>query len=320
MKPYQIISNRSFEDWPSFQLVYQWEDIFSRELNIPIKNLSKIYSSSKIIRLLYPIADILFSKPTLQFQISALSFNTVFNSRNVIPYVIDFWIPKEMICHFDRAYSRCPIVLISSKEVFDFLKENGSRTNIAHLPLSIPDESIPKSLEFEKKYDVAILGRTSPVLKGFFERYCISHPDTTYIYREINGGVFSFYNSKGELLIASRSQDVYLDFLRKSKCVFYSTPGIDGDRTDTNGFSPVTPRFFESLSCGCNIVMRYKLNSDVKYYGLPEHWENASDYQTFERLLEAALSQPIDKDLYQEYMINNSTTRRVTSFKEYFNL
>lgn len=319
MKPYQIISNRSFEDWPSFQLVYQWEDIFSRELNIPIKNLPKIYNYSKITRLLYPFADIIFRKPTLQFQISALSFKTVFNSRNIIPYIIDFWIPKERICYFDRAYSRCPIVFISSKEVFDFLKENGSRINIAHLPLSIPDETIPKSLGFEKKYDVAMLGRTNPVLKGFFDRYCISHPETTYVYREIHDGLFSFYNSKRELLIVSRSQDVYLDFLRKSKCVFYSTPGIDGDRTDTNGFSPVTPRFLESLSCGCNIVMRYKLNSDIEYYGFPNYWKNALDYDIFERLVDEALSKPVDESWSLNYLQNNRTSQRVSLFMTYLN-
>ena len=304
MELFQILSKRDINKDHYMQIVYQWENIFAEKLNLKIVCERKpFFNVPKISYAIRHFAQLLFTrKKTLVFVLSAATRTSAYNSKNVVPVIIDFWLSKNQIKDFEKAYSKNPIVLISSKQVYDFLKQNGCKLNIAHFPLSNPDEDVPHSLEFQKNYDVILIGHQNPVINGFFETYKESHPNVSYIYRKTENGKVMIYTSDGKSLGCSIAREMYIDVLRQSKCVFYSTAAIDGVRNYANGFSQVTPRFFENLSCGCNIVMRYQDNPDTRYYEIPQNWENAKDYETFERLLDDAICNPVNCALYKKYL------------------
>ena len=67
------------------------------------------------------------------------------NIKTVIPCIIDFFLTKDSMPLFIRKYSNTKVVLLSSKECYDFvdgyLKQNKIQGfNIGHLALSISDK------------------------------------------------------------------------------------------------------------------------------------------------------------------------------------
>jgi hypothetical protein len=64
-----------------------------------------------------------------------------------------------------------------------------------------------------------------------------------------------------------------------------SGPGLDDDAERTGGFSPVTPRFFESAACGCKLIGIYPQNEDFLYFRINEICANVSDYKSFRNLV-----------------------------------
>lgn len=316
----QILSLRYTERRPWFQIVYEWEDYFSKNLKVTIvgKFLSFLFND-KLECYTGFLGRLLVRRYTLIFQMVALTKNSIYNNKYIIPYIIDYWIPEKEIQLFERAYSKCPLVVISSKQVYDCLINKGCKLKIVHVPLSIPDSYVPQSICFPKKYDFALIGRTNKVLRQFFDKYVKENPSITYVERKIVNGKYVFCDQYNNILSESDGRDEYISFLRASKCTFYSTPGMDGDRTNTNGFSPVTPRFLEGLSCGCHLLMRYPDNSDVNYYEIDKYFECISDYSQFKGLLEKKLSTPVDEATYLKLLYKHTTSQSAKQLTYYLN-
>ena len=56
------------------------------------------------------------------------------NKKNIIPCMIDFYCrEKSELQLFYKRYNKCPLVLISSKEAYDFLVSIKCPLNIKHL-------------------------------------------------------------------------------------------------------------------------------------------------------------------------------------------
>lgn len=186
------------------------------------------------------------------------------------------------------------MVLISSKEVYDFMKENKINLPIEHWALSISDiYRITPHTHFEKKYDLVMMGRQNPVLQSYYKKYSETHPDFTYVYRVIeknNDGSrdFFYYTSNGKNLGAVNTREQFIALMRQSRCGLYGTPGIDEDekKGSTNGFHQVTPRFLEYIASGCHILARYKRNSDTDFYGLDEFCPSIESYEQFENRMD----------------------------------
>lgn len=309
MKIEQIFSLRKVEKSYYYNIVYQWEDITSSTLGIEIvcaKSDKPLHG--KLMAITKHFRSLLFRKKTLVFHMNAYCQENIYNHPNVIPFVIDYWMDDKSIGDFEKAYSNNPVVLISSRQVYDHLKAKGTKINIAYCPLSIPDGNAPKSLSFTKDIDINIVGRINPIFNKWVHQYIESHPNTTFITRKIENGKYRFLDSNGNCVIESAAQETYNMFLQRSKCALYSTPGTDGDRPETNGFSPVTPRFLEFLSSGCHVLTRYTENSDTQYYEFDKYWKSILTYEMFELELDHALSTPIDEKFYQEYLNKHKTS------------
>lgn len=240
------------------------------------------------------------------------------NTKDIIPAIIDFYPKKEHIPIMENKYKRNPLVLISSKEVYDFFVDNNVKLPIAHWALSISDiYKITPDTRFEKKYDLVMMGRQNPMLLSFMEQYAKSHPDFIYVYRKIikkeNGSRdFFYYTSTGENLGAINSRDQYMDLMRHSRTGLYATPGIDDDErgNQTNDFHQVTPRFLEYVASGCHILARYIENSDTEFYELNKFSPCIETYEQFEQQMDFARSDEVDMKAYSDYLQNHYTSKR----------
>lgn len=106
-----------------------------------------------------------------------------------------------------------------------------------------------------------------------------------------------------------------MELMRKSRVMLYSIPGIDGDR-ETNGFHPVTPRFLESIACGCNLLLRYEENSDTDFYELASFGKSIETYDDFEAAFDKALASPADMDVYSRYLRKHYTSVRAEKLRK----
>jgi hypothetical protein len=314
-----IRTQRKYQKWPSFDLVYEWEDMISKLLDIPLKEESYLYMRcNRLLKKLNINTSLLpFNKNySLVFDMRAKTGSDLYNNKYVIPVIIDFYILKEELKKFYAAYSKVPFILVSSAEVIQFLKENHCPLKYYHFPLSISDKyRITANVNFEKKYDLALMGRQNPVLENFLQQYLKNYPQTTYIYRKLEKGRFLYYNNQEEFIGNIKEREQFISLMRQCKIGFYSTPGMDGGEIRTKGFNQVTPRFLELIASGCHVIARYKTNPDTDFYELSKFSPDIDTYEDFEKQMNIAMNKNIDYREYANYLENFYTSERVKTIK-----
>lgn len=247
----------------------------------------------------------------------SLNWRPGLNKDNIIPCIIDYYLPQEKISLFEQAYSKHKCVLITSREVYDFLKERNCKLPIYHLGLSISDKyKIVGDTNFRKEYDLILMGRPNPVLLGYLKQYVQRNPNFVYIYNKLENNQYVYYTSQGELLGTLDRRCDYLAMMKKAKATFYSTPGIDGGEERTNGYNQVTPRFLEQIASGCHIIARYPKNADTDYYELDKICPSINTYVEFEDALTKAIKEPVNMKLYSEYLAKHYTSVRAMQFRD----
>lgn len=291
-------------------VVFEWEDVISEVLGWPLRNH---FTGSRLIGAVcyrMPFIAPMFRPWRLSFSYNLYSKDAFkANYRAIIPCIVDFWLTTEKeFDAFYRSYDKCPLVLISSREVYDALIKRNCPLKIAHLGLSISDKYKLSDVDFEAKdIDAAIVGRTSRVLLDYCKRYAASHPSFTYIYRD--GGFKGVYmDNRGRCVERAKDRATYMNLLKRVKVGMYSTPGIDGDRTVA--YNQVTPRFLEYLVSGCHVLSRYPKNPDTDFYELPSITPHISSYEHFESEMNRALSQSVDVGFYNQYLAKHYTSTR----------
>ncbi|MDR0506253.1 MAG: glycosyltransferase family 1 protein [Dysgonamonadaceae bacterium] len=331
----QVLKIRTYRkkvDARYLDLVWEWEDEFKNLLGISFNYITKIDDYlDKIIKRTGINFSSLFSPNCYEFmwEMKARLKNHVYNRHNLIPNIVDFHVSKDELEDFYRAYSKNPFILISNLEVLPFLQENSFPKKIYHFPLSLADRyRISPTTQFEKKYDLVLVGRQNPVLEEYMKLYSEKNKDFVYVYRVLKGEAssngsqkdmsFDYYTSKGEFLGNINNRNGYMELLRKSKIGFYSTPGIDGGEVRTKGFNYVTPRFLELLACGCHVIARYKDTLDTDFYKLNEFCQSVNTYYDFEKQMDKALKTPVDMKKYSDYLENHYTSKRIELLKNIF--
>ena len=315
----EIFSKRKIEDWPSWHLVYEWEDEILKMIpNARLSFESKYYDYiEKVVRKLkcFNGQFLCNNKLILGFEMNAKIVSDLENRKNYIPAVIDFFEEENDVARFESAHSLNPIVLISSKEVYDWLKGRMRNVKIAHWGLSLSDKyRIVGSEKFEKKYDFVLFGRQNPVLRSYLEQYAKKYPEVIYVY-EKKDEKFNYYTSTGKYVGYYKSRDEYIRLMRMSRMALYSTPGMDGSRKNTNGFNQVTPKFLEYIACGCQLVLRYPDNSDTRYYDLQSFCPSIENYDDFERIVDKYRFSEPDMKFYADYLSRHYTSVRVQELK-----
>ncbi len=313
MKLEGILTQRAWEKRVSFDLVYAWEDIFSREMGIrlvPRNRLEEAFFRRLPGRRSVPTGK----KCLLLMEMEPRAENNVYNRAQVVPYWIDFFLREPSLPSLVRSYSACPAIFVSSREAYEFLRKQGTGLPLFHLALSLPDSILTDELP-EKQYDVALMGRPDAVLGDFFRRFVAEHP-CTYVYRRIENGRFLYYDQTETCLGEVDDHSKFMDLMRRCRVGLYATPGLDEPDGKTHGFSQVTPRFLEYLSAGCHVLMRYRPNPDTDYYCLGSFSPSVDSYDVFEQVLTDFLRRPVDMDRYRRYLSGHITSARVREMQQ----
>jgi len=316
----QILTTRRIYNDACFQIVYEWEDVLSKVLNKPL--VDDAYASNRVFRALHRIFPTLMQigKPkttSLAFEMSPFLEPGNY-SCHVIPCIIDFFLnEKTQLRHFYHAYKHNPTILISSKEAFEFLKQNNCPLNIFHWPLSVPDKWASKeSLASPKKYDVALMGRVNPVLRKFLEQYLAAHPNVSCLTRSKIGDTFVYRSNSDDRTYPAKTREDYMNVVRMARSALYATPGLDNAKTEANGFNQVTPRFLELIASGCHVLARYPKNSDTDFFELNKFSPSIETYKQFEQAMDCARNTPIDTALYSSYIQRHTTSARARQLLE----
>jgi len=105
MKLKAMYTDRYFQDWPSWPLIYEWEDIIAAALNLELADSAKAsvttFYMDKMVRFasrnifgdnrLLILADKFIKKrPGLYFELLPRSSFYFTGSKNTVPIVIDF--------------------------------------------------------------------------------------------------------------------------------------------------------------------------------------------------------------------------------------
>lgn len=329
MKIENILSRRSIPKWVSWQIVYEWEDIFCELLNARLKKDTECYLYKRkighILRL-FPFIWVYNRLPlgtrsnAFLFEMNPMYRKNGHNNRpNVIPLLIDFYLrSSEELNQFYKLYDKNKIVLISSREVYDFLLTSHCPLRIAHLPLSISDKfRITPDTYFEKDIDFVLIGRQNPVLLKWLDIYQ-ERNGKLRIARNVRENWDCKYYIDDEYIGTAKTREECIALYRRSKVGLYSTKGCDDDYSffATNGFSQVTPRLFEYIATGNHLLARYADNSDTRYFELNKICKNLISYEEFEAELKHCLSTPVDMVKYSHYLSKHYTSERVKEFKE----
>jgi hypothetical protein len=342
MKIASILTSRFFEKSPNFHLIYEWEDDMSQDLGVPIRDGKPIYRKALINRFSKKLITLLGKNALGKLNNSIESwngclkgkfdYNLVYElyvnsepgfatSSRAIPIMIDFWKHTDLDS-FYKTYRNCKLVLISSLEAYNFLKEQGCPLNIAHFPLGLSDRyRLFPEIRYPKKYDILLAGRqddkTMFYLENYLKEFINKYPDVEIVHRKSIEEGFCYESSKKGVIGKFHTRQAYIDLLRSSKISFYSTPGVDGGEQRTGGFNPVTPRYLELLSAQCLLLGRYPENEETSYYELEKVCPNITSYDHFEQVLLGYLNAPEPSfDRHREILNKHYTSCRAKQLTE----
>lgn len=335
-----IISDRKFESWVSFQLIYEWEDRLSKELNIPIVDNPDRVKTSLVNsikyhlteRVLYPVTTVFRNIKklvrrdavidcSLYFHLTVTSLIQLKKSRlhRIIPVIVDAFISEEYLPVFYKKYGDCPLVLISSIETYEFLKSVNCPLNIQYWGLSLSDEyALDPNQKYAKEIDILLAGRQNQILLNYLEQYLQTRNDIDVVRSDIENGQLIFTSNKRGVLGCFNERNEYIDLLHKSRVIMYGTPGIDGGEKRTKGYNPITPKYLEALSSQCKIVARYPDTVETQLYELNKICQSVDSYEAFATVMNKYLDKndDVNLSLYSSILNKHYTSVRGKELEE----
>ncbi len=293
-----IVSNRGCSDWPSWLMVYEWEDVLSKSLDAVILGYDA-WERSKLEEPSEAGYELCF------IQIAGALDRFPCHGR-FVPVVMDVWLKD--IDSFIRQTAKLELVFVTSMEAFRILREKGC-SHVAYLPYSLPDQ-YQLDVVPHKDIDIIQFGRTNPVLDRYMSTLMERFPDLEYVTTVKKQGTLYFHSSSRGLLEASDTRTGFMAMLKRSNISLVSTSGMDGSR-DTGGLDPVSPRFYESIGCFCRLVGRYPDTEEFELLGVNALADRVNSYQQFEQLVIRYREEPFDRQLeYQTFIQQHTTTAR----------
>lgn len=293
-----VISERASSDWPSWLMVFEWEDVFSQQLSLEVVAVgSWVYARKDAL------GDTGYYLCFLQLAKELELFE---EESHVIPIVMDVW--KQDLDGFIRNAVKFRQIFLTSFEMYRILLARGC-PNIVYLPYSIPDCYVQQSVP-EKDIDLIQYGRTNPVLDHFVAQFLRRFPQVNYVTTQVHNGKIHFHSSLHGLQEVSDTRKKFMEYVGRSKISLVSTAGMDGSR-DTGGVNSVSPRFFESAAGFCRIVGRFPRNDEFEVLGFNAISDRVDSYQEFENLILEYLRKPFDREEeYRNLLVQHTTSNR----------
>lgn len=320
-----LLPKRRFNTWRSWQLVYEWEDVFGKELKL----LTIPYFDDKLYNILgrcyhvFPL-HLLFKKFSFVFEmLPKRGLKSHLNNKNVIPCIIDWYLKtEEELSSFFKRYSNHKMIIVTSMQAYKYLCSIKTPIPFRHLPLSLSDKyKITPNTKFDKDVDVVLMGRQNPVLLGWLEQYKKENPELIVVSSKRETDNYDYYTSEGSFVANAVGREQCINLMKRSRVSLYSTKAMDDDYTDfnTNGFNQVTPRLLECIATGNHVIARYKDNEDTDYYEINSICPHTDSYDSFKKQMDYALSHPVDMKFYSEYLEKHYTSTRVKMLEELMN-
>lgn len=316
-----LLPKRRLKTWRSWQLVYEWEDIFSQKLNLTIIPYfdDKIHNILGNCYRLFPLSLLCREYSFVFEMLPKRAPSSHLNHRKIIPCIIDWYLKTDgELSSFFKRYSKHKIIIVTSKQAYDYLCSIDTPIPFKHLPLSLSDKSNTK---FDKNLDVVLMGRQNPILLSWLNQYKKEHPDLIVVSSKRETDNYDYYTSEGVFVANAVSREQCITLMKRSRISLYSTKAMDDDYTDfnTNGFNQVTPRLFECMATGNHIIARYKANEDTDYFEVKSICPHTDSYESFKKQMDYALSHPVDMKFYSEYLEKHYTSTRVKMLEEIMN-
>lgn len=315
--------NRRDQGTRSWDIVFEWEDILSEGLGIPILDRKYTYWERLLKKLrVYKFINRFNKKRTIYLEFVTdvqLKKGSCFDC-NIIPIIIDFWYTEEMIPKVIEFFKNVPLLLVTNREVYNILQQYKCPFPVEHFPLSLPDKyKLDSKFLNEKKYDFGFVGRIDPFFLRYIEKYSKTHTDFVYVFSKGTSVNREFYTNKGDYIGKDSGRDSYVELLRKIKVSCYSTPGIDESKKETGIYNQVTPRVLELLSNGCQVIGHYPNTADVRWYELEEIVPSVATYEEFEKVLDTMRTKIFNYDKVSTFLSKHYTSARVDCLKEIVN-
>ena len=299
-------------------IIYEWEDVISQVLDIPVHNYpfyAKILNRLRTnIPIKVPFID------TFRFVINGRDSDIPMNSKHIIPCIIDFFENKEQLPEFYAKHSNNRVVLVSSPFDYHYLKNNNCPLRVELFPYSLPDKYAITGIPIKKHFDIVLTGRQDPLLYSFFKEYIKKHPQVSYVKRgkDLDNDerkTMDYYLNGKENLGPLNSRDDFMSLQSQGRITLYGVQGYD---MATMGFYHMTPHFLEIIACGCHVLMHYPTDSngiDPEFYEFGRFSPSIETYKEFELAMDRALSTDVDMIMYSSYLKQHYTSNRVKQLK-----
>lgn len=274
-----IVTTRNKTNWPTWQMVHEWEDILARILAVPLRQIGE--------PLMLPDRSCLPENYDLIFLQLASELRYYSGNTQLIPIVMDLW--RENFAEFVQQAPCFKLVFVTNLQAFREL--SSLVPNLRHLPFSLADQYLNCS-STTKDFDIIQYGRRNPLLDKFMACLLEKHPDIHYVTTEAfeDEKKVRLYSNKLGCIGESDSRSRFMDIVSRSRISLVSTVGMDDSR-DTGGIDPVSPRFIESLAAGCHLVGRIPDNEEFATTGIGRLCHHVETYPQFESTVLTLLHQ-----------------------------
>lgn len=318
-----LLSQRAFNRWPSYDVVFEWEDIIASALNAQIITFESGVVG-KVVRRIKKYWLKINKGANSSFKITSttdckllweMNANGYKNlpTQNIIPIFLDF--PVRMIDPIIKATAGLPVFFVTCKDIYNILIEKGTR-NVHFMPLSISDKYFADEAP-KKTVDVIQFGRKNSVLHDYMLKYCELHPTVDYVFQSGDGTLTYESTTRGNVGKFDTRKE-YVDMIKSCRVSLVSTPGCDKGRSGEFGaIDFVTPRFFESAAFYCHMIGRYTDNEETEELELGKVCPNVKSYEEFEKLIDLYLSAADwDWTTQREWTRRNLTSVRAKYIQE----
>lgn len=314
-----IITERAYQNWPSWDVVYEWEDQLSKELNIPIKNMysccGNIRKKIRKIKRKLNIAQSRFhvenKKDIKLVWIMDAKILKEYTYQNFVPIFLDFSV--ESVEEVIEATRNLPFFWVTSKGIFDVLVSKGVN-NVHFIPLSISDKYYVKKVP-QKSIDVIQFGRKNKVLHEYMLNYAKTNSHVEYVYQSEDGSLTYTSTTRGNIGKFDNRQE-YMELMSKCRVSLVSSPAVDKGK-NFGGVDFITPRFYESAVHYCHMIGRYTDNEEAEIIKLGDICKNIHNQEEFDNCLNSMLKEEnnVVFDAYNQFLEKNVTSKRAEEMK-----
>lgn len=319
-----ITTERAYQNWPSWDVVYEWEDQLSRELNIPIKNMysccGNIRKKIRRIKRKLSVAQSRFHVDNIKnvklvWVMDAKIFKE-YTYRNVVPIFLDFSV--ESVDEVIEATRNLPFFWVTSKGIFDVLISKGVK-NVYYIPLSISDKYYIKRVP-QKTIDVIQFGRKNKILHEYMLDYVKKNPNVEYVYQSEDGSLTYTSTTRGNIGKFDNREE-YMDLMSKCRVSLVSSPAVDEGK-NFGGIDFITPRFYESAVHYCRMIGRYTENDEANIIKLRDVCKNIHNQEEFDNALTSMLKENNNAifHAYNQFLEENVTSKRAEKMKSVLEL